>query len=345
LCGLLLAEPAWGQAVAQPRAATVAVSSPELSLVVSGECPERGALAAELVPLLHRWRLREGASFDAAAVHTTAVVTDDGASLRVEVIDTVRRVDETRRDCSERARIAAVLIAMALEPPLVSAGGGKASSPTDEPATRASSRAVAGPTGTLQEAAKPGMDTRVPQGSEAGTRPPEAVADGDVAVELSAMVSLGLGEDAVGHSVGPLLGLRIRRGTWAVRTGVGLVVAAELELDEGSAHMTRIPTDISVGYVMQRDGWSLEPSLGLALDPFLVEGEALADANRELRLDVGPRATLQASVGSSTVRGLGALRVAWFPRTYELVVNPAGAVGTTPSFWLELSLGARFGID
>src|SRR6478752_5526888 len=84
LCGLLLAEPAWSQSAAPSSAASVAASPPVLSLVVSGDCPARAALSAELVPLLHRWRLGENASSGRAS--TSAVVTDDGASLRVEVL-------------------------------------------------------------------------------------------------------------------------------------------------------------------------------------------------------------------------------------------------------------------
>jgi hypothetical protein len=109
--------------------------------------------------------------------------------------------------------------------------------------------------------------------------------------------------------------------------------------------MTRIPLDVGFGYVMAQGSWTLEPAFGIALDPFFVEGDDLSGASRELRLDVGPRATLQASLGSSLVSGLASLRAAWFPRTYELVVNPAGTVGNTPDFWLEMTLGARFGLN
>ncbi len=345
--GLLLAEPAWGQVAASPSGAAVAPSTPTLSLVVSGECPGRAALATELGPLLHRWRLQEGMASGSAS--TTAVVTDEGARIRVEVLDTVRHVDETRRDCGERARIGAVLIAMALEPPLV-AGGNIDSGPSSPKhaalrETDTTDHSPTAPNAAAAEASRPSDAHEAGDSSAADLGQGGSGALIDFAVELSAMVSFGLGPDPVGPGVGPFVAVRGIRGPWAAYYAAAFVPAQELDLDEGRAHMTRIPMDVGVGYVMEQGGWTLEPALGIALDPFFLEGDDLSGASRELRLDVGPRATLQASLGSHWVRGLASLRAAWFPRTYELIVNPAGTVGNTPGFWLEMTLGARFGLN
>ena len=291
-------------------------------------------------------------------------MVDEGSSLRVEIRGTVREVDEAKRDCGERARIAAVLIAMALEPPLVSPSDSSKASSTSAPsgsaqgsaapgggaqgAAGAASSASTANDGSAGDLSQPRDGTRAVDGAEDASETAAPSGEDDpieLAVELSALVSFGLGTDPVGASVGPLLALRGARGPWTARAAVGLLPSQELTLGEGSAHMTRLPMDIGVGYAMELDGWSLEPALGIALDPFFVEGSDLAASSREVRLDVGPRATLQASLGSSAVRGLAALRAAWFPRTYELVVNPTGTIGTTPGFWLELTFGARFGLD
>ncbi len=280
-----------------------------VTLLLQGECPRREAVARELGPLLRHFHIAKPEASAAAAIVT---VTDEGRSFSLQVLDTKRRIEDEALDCDERARIAAVLIAMALEP-------------------------AQGPLEDVKPAVKPA--TSGPAPAVESVDPPI-----EVSAELSAMAGFGFAVDGVGRGIGPLVGLRVGRGAWAVRLGAGLFPSEEHRFDAALVTLRRFPMDLGVAHAFGADDWSIEPALGVAFDPFTVEVEGLAAPNREVRLDVGPRATLQISSGSTSVRAIAALRATWFPRPYELVVNPTGQVGTTAEYRLELALGLRLNL-
>jgi hypothetical protein len=281
-----------------------------VDLVLRGACPRAGDVAHELAPLLRHFHVAASGAGEGVA---TAIVADEGKSFSIEVLDTVRRVEDETHDCVERARIAAVLIALALEP---------ATSPFED------KRALERP----QEPAAPApVET-----------PPSLV---EMSVELGVMAGFAAADDGVVPGIGALAGFRAGNRRWASRLGIGYLPEEEHHFGSALVTLTRFPSDLAVSYAIRFEDFMIEPALGLALDPFLVNVEGLAQSSRELRLDVGPRAMLSIASGSKAVSALAMLRAAWFPRPYELVVKPTGEVGKTPELRVELALGLRFDLD
>ena len=92
---------AWGA-----QAQTVGLSGPEAG------CPGVALLRRELPRALQRHELARPGASAAIAVR----VTDQGASYEVEVDGRRTRYHDPRRRCDERARSAAVFVALVLEP-------------------------------------------------------------------------------------------------------------------------------------------------------------------------------------------------------------------------------------
>lgn len=304
------AEPAPDPAPRTEPHAAPAAEKP-LLLVARGQCPNAEAAAQHLAPLLRRHRLVATAEGDASVA---AHLSDEGARFRVEVESTDRLVDEPLRDCLERARIAAVLIAMALEPPIIVSEEPSPPAPTPPPQ----------PPAPRSDASRVTFD-----------------------VEAYALLAFGVDPGSVGPAVGPLVALRGGLDGWFARYSLGYVFARELTVSAGSATLARLPMDLTVGYSWPFDPFALEASLGLAADPLFVSAAGLENSQDEVRFDVGPRAALATSVGPRSLKGVAVARAAWFPRNYELSANRPGQaeparIGETPSLWLELALGLRF---
>src|SRR5262245_2671908 len=82
-------------------------------LVVRGECPDEAAVRAALSGVLPATRLDPPPASAGAA---TVEISDLGARYRVTVGAETRHLDDPLRDCGERARALAVVVAMALDP-------------------------------------------------------------------------------------------------------------------------------------------------------------------------------------------------------------------------------------
>src|SRR3954467_11327936 len=92
-----------------------AASPPPIRLQVSGACPSATALATSLVPLVSGRAVLDGPATDPSA--TVVMLEDLGSSYRITVSGRARDLRDEARDCDERAGEAAVLLALALEPP------------------------------------------------------------------------------------------------------------------------------------------------------------------------------------------------------------------------------------
>jgi hypothetical protein len=274
-------------------------------------CPDRESVAAELAPALaHKLPGADPLPSDFRLV-------DLGAAFEVTVAGQTRRYADPSRDCAERARDAAVFVALMLNPP------------------------------TLQllpaEPAPPAVSTVAPP------PPPETVSSRWAAVALALRYddaagggNAALGGGAVGGELRGAIGYR----------GLGLVAAAgALSPTDGkigavSVRQQRFPCSLAV-LVRRRIAKDVElrGAGGVSLTPVTLRGPTLATSVPATRLDSGAllAAELWTIAWSGRVAPFLSLHAEYFPRAYSIDVAPLGSIGSTAPFQLGLSVGVALG--
>ncbi|HEY3352733.1 MAG TPA: hypothetical protein VGQ83_05760, partial [Polyangia bacterium] len=121
-------------------AAAAAAGAPIVHVAGAPEgCPAPRALRAALARLLPAARLVEDESEPSAV---TVRIEDGGAMFRIAIGAGWREVRDPARDCAERARVAAVLVVLALAPPAIGEPAVTAPPPAAAPPPVAASRAA-----------------------------------------------------------------------------------------------------------------------------------------------------------------------------------------------------------
>lgn len=302
-------------------ASSVRAAPPERLIWVGGaSCPSASALGAELAPLLPHTELivegepaRGAAVSEARSAEARLLVEDEGESFSVSLPGDVRRFDDAGRDCAERARAAAVFVALRLDPPELEA----ASPSVEDPAA--------------PESQPPEVDPlRVRSQLELG--PFLLVAP---AAEITAPAPLG--------------GLALRY-FYGARVGLSVGLAASLP---GTLHYPSLdvralwfPLDVGARVQLLQGEHELSLDVGVALTFFVVRGEELPEAEEHLRVELGGRLGLIYHYWFTPRWGIlaGAQALA-FPRPYRFVVEPGSLVGSTPSAWFGGSFGVAFRFD
>lgn len=283
-----------------------------LAVSADGQCPRAERVQRQLEPLLSETTILVGPRLETE----TASVADRGQEFSVKVRHVERVIRDPARDCEERARIAAVFIALVVDPPLPPTRDSGATEPPPsphpvarpEPPPKAPAPVVATMAG-VTAAWAPGRDGRRPWG------------------------------------VGPVLRFLVGRPAWDVSLAAAFVSPAELDLKRGAVRLTRVPFDLSGSLVF--GGFRLRGVVGagVAGDLLHLAGADLARARSTVRLDVGLRSHLGLRVLlGSGIWGVAETSATFFPRPYEFEVPPSGVVGQTPSVWLAASVGALFEI-
>ena len=280
--------------------------------VAEGACPDAAQLEQALQPLLE-----QGVTlvFEATASTTRrASVIDSGQQYAIEIDGERREVEDTRRDCVERARVAAVFIALNMQAPAAKPEPPKEPEPEPEPA---------------------------PEAPEAPPLPP------GLGVSLFA-----LGEhstDAARTTFGAGASLFYIDAPFRFELGAGVLAPIELELDprddiRGRARLLRVPLALTASYLLRLWSFELGPTLGLALDVLHIEGggEGIERPQTELRLSPGLLAGADLHLWLSRYVGLVLrLQTRAFPVVYRFEVEPAGSLGEAPRLWLSGQLGAE----
>lgn len=305
---------AGGPAIGAPAAAAVEVEA-------VGTCPAREAVATALSPLLGRE--------PAAPLSAAPRVVDLGEGFEVFAAGQRGRYTDTARDCSERARIAAVFIGLALNPPAF-----ETPPPPPPPSV------VVPP---------PEQPPTVVASPEPPLGPDETAAPLWAAVGLSARVDgSSLGNDPADTKVVAGGELRAAIG----RRWLGIVATAGV-LSPTTARFTTVPVrqqrfPVSVGLTATAGaagGFQLAGDLAAVLVPFTSRGQGLESSTSELRLDAGARLALALRFPKVANRAVlfSELHAEVFPRPYHLDVDPIGPIGNTSRLWLGAAVGAWFG--
>jgi hypothetical protein len=277
--------------------------------VTPNACPDAALLQQKLSPLAtgDGGFVVSGDAFDRAG-QERATVRDLGGSYVIEIDGLRRELVDGARDCVERARVAAVLIALnskqATPPKVVPAP--ETPAPLEPPRLRL---------GML------------------------LFGEGAYASE-TARAAPGVGAGVwLQHR-----GLRLALTTAVVAsTAVDLEPTGAVR---GSVALMRLPLVLSASYLWSAGRLQLGPTLGLDVDVLRLRGVDVVRPQTALRVNPGVLVGADANVRlTSALSGVLRLGLDVFPRAYNLSVDPIGRLGRTPRLWLgaELGLAWRFG--
>jgi hypothetical protein len=289
-------------------ASSRAAHARELRLTATTECPAAAKVA-------HALR-RLGRAVDEGDPSAALVeIIDRGPSYEVRIGELQRTVADQRRNCEDRARSAAVVIALLLD------------LPPREPAP-----------------VEPTVRSLPPQ---AWPDPPKTAVPPprrrSLALDLEVAGAVQLAPDSRGPPLSEGADLRIAFGAGYLGAVIGVsgMSPATLDLGEGTlATVTRLSIDLGLRLAWRRRSVELDLDAGLFAAFLFIAGTSFAHNAKATRLDPGGRVSGAVRVWLTRRIALSlsaALEVSFRPE--NLVVNPDGTVGTTPRMWLGPSLG------
>jgi hypothetical protein len=301
--------------------ASVAEAAPSVRIDGPADaCPAPRALRAAVARLLPGVVLTDDAGDEQAVV---VRIEDEGAAYVVAIATQRHELRDPARDCVERARAAAVLVVMALQPPAVAEA---ASRPAAAPATRPASV----PTPPV-----------VPRPAPAPRR--RALVTLDVGAAAAAALP-GKRNDA-GATGGAAVRLNVGR-RFGAALGVGGLAPVTLDLPQGRARVTRVPVDLDAFAALPIGRFDLLFALGLAAAVVSVEGQGFPVPVSATRADLGLHAGVAVRWWRwGRVAPYAAVEAELLPVPYDLAVAGRGTVGSTPRWWLRLVLGLTVSLD
>ena len=313
----VLASPAEaGRAVhaeAVPAPAVAPSNAPNNAQKTEGEqtsgCPTRESVAAALSPALAHIR----PNLD--PLPSDFRVTDLGDAFEVAVGRQVQRYADAARDCTERARVAAVFVALAMNPPSL----------------------------------EPPRPPPVPPPAVQRPQPPPAREPDrnwlSVGVAARLDGAVGGGSDATsGATAGGELDVAFGKGAFGIAASAGVVTSTQNTIASVTVTQQRFPCSLSATF-RRRASAHLEigADLGAALTPFTLHGQGLDMTLPVTRFDAGARLAVGLRVAAwPALAPFANLHVEYFPRTYEIAVAPLGNIGTTAPLQIGLSVGVAF---
>jgi hypothetical protein len=282
-------------------------AGPRATLGVAGDehaCPSPSQVATVLRSLLRETNV---VTTKSASSSDDVSLSDDGSQFRVTVAGRSREFDDAQRDCTERARHAAVFVALVLDPPLVA-------DPIVESAPPPAEKPAAPIVSSREHAA---IDLEL--GSFFQASP--------AAAERSAALAGGVE----------------MRGRWGQR----IYVAGGVGASPGSLRFADIdtrawwfPIDLAVGAAYRSSSFEVAGDFGPSMTVLSIAAENLTRATNNVRLDLGARLSLGARFWLSEKIALSVSTQGTFiPRPYRLVIEGEGDVGATPGVWWGGTIG------
>ena len=273
-----------------------------LAITVSGVCPSREAVMVAIADVLVDAKILAGEAGPALGV----VVNDDGVSYRVEAGGASRTFVDALIRCDERARKVAVVVALALEPPVVEIAAAHAVAPAISVAVVLAAPDTA-----------PGM--QIETGGIVETAP-------------------GTGNDRINKGIDLRLGLGRSNPRFVI--GAELVEPMMLDVVGGRARVQRVPIDLALRSRLGGDRLAAMLELGPRFVVQSTDGVDVMSSVHAVRLEVGAR--IAAGLEAWPSRSYGTyLQVQgdYVPRPSRFTLPNMGVVGEMPSLWVGASLG------
>ena len=287
-----------------------AAAEPDLAPLIAGAstCPRPDLVLAELAMLLPPERL--GPRLRALAGPPPVVeLVDLGVPFQVVVAGRVREYRDERRDCTHRARVAAVFVALTIDPASIA----MPSPPPPPPAT-------------VSEAAPP----PAPMPPPAGLR-----------LDVAAALDAGVGSaDRVAHP-GVALRLALGRGPLAFVAGAIALLPVDTSVGGVSLRQWRLPFDAGIRASLGGGRFASYGELGLGAAVVSETARDLASGGSGTAVEIGARAAVGVRTnGASRFAPFVALHAELIPSPAEIYALPRGAAGHTPYVWIGASAGA-----
>lgn len=301
-------------------AAAAQAPAPSAAPTATSTCPQPEAVWAEFGTLVPSERFAQylkplaGGPMRAAAARPLEIV-DLGSRYRVIAAGRVREYRDDRRDCADRARVAALFVALALDPANASFGTEAPPDPAPAPAP--------------PPAPLPSVGAREPRDSR---------------LDLGASMNLGSRDGQRIIQFGGGLRLALGRGPFAIVIGVLVPLPVDTEVGGIRIREWRIPVDL--GLRVRVADRLLEPyaELGLTAAVVSARGLDLATSASARAIELGPYATAALRLfAGSRVAPFVALRAEWIPEPLAVKAAPSGVVGHDPRLWVGLTAGASVG--
>ena len=273
--------------------------------MVVGECPGWGTLSTALAPLLGK--------IASAAPTLPPRVTDLGEHFEVVVAGQSGLYFDINRDCAERARIAAVFIAMVLT------------------------------TTTVHAAAPQSVLPAAPQPSPS-VSPSNRWTAASLAARCDA-TSSGSSPSPVGLACGGELGVALGRSHYGGFLSAGVLASTVTRFASVPVRVQRFP--LALGVVTARDlraGWWIGAHVGAALAVLRIQGEGLDTGGPALRFDPGARIGVSLRLPTAWRGWAPAVAVhgEYFPRAYQIDVAPLGTIGSLGRYSVGVAAGVSY---
>jgi hypothetical protein len=302
-----------GAAVVLLAPAVFAAPPPSLRMV--GEetaCPTPAQVVAVLRRLLPRTKV---IAETGSAAPADAAITDEGTQYRVTIAGQERFFVDGARQCAERARHAAVFVALVLDPPLVPgpAEPTPAAPPTPPPSPPPSERPAA-------------------------VSPPPTLGALDFTLGTVLQVAPAAGDRRTTVAAGVMAWARAKRG-FHLALGTGVLRGA-FQFDDIAADAWWVPIHLAAGITYETEPWEVGAEVGPSATILSVRGRELEQAESQVRVEWGGRASAFSRFWFSKnfalyLAGEALVR----PSTYALLIQPQGPIGFTPGLWLGGSAG------
>jgi hypothetical protein len=276
-----------------------------LRVVAAGNCPSGLIVTQELRRLFPAITVTTAVDL---ASEGDAVVQEQPGGFVVTLSEFRRYFDDPAGRCAERAQMAAVFIAIALDPPRFPSPPAEAPPPAPPPASGAPPSRFDLELGPVLQVA-PGASTR--------------------------NVPLALGG-----------GGRLRWGkTVSLSLGAAVWSSTEIHYPQADARALWLPLDLGVRVMRSGDIWDAGAEASLVVAPVRLEGANLPLSAGGWRAEIGARGAALARWWLANRVGVFAGSYAvMMPRPYTLRVVGVGEVGNTPRLWLGAQVGVTFRI-
>lgn len=311
------------------RAALVPLAAigqwPSVAGAAQGGCPSREATLDALELLLDEGALTE-------QERTQISVVDEGKQFTVAFDQDQRTYVDRTRNCPERARTAAVFIALARHP------AGKSEESTSKKIN-----------GEDQPPAPARPDTQTQGNSAASPEPRATAARGKhassepevnhFALELGALLGTGVGGTAAAAEWGGQLRLIYDWGTLGFGGGIAATRSGAFDVGNLPLNQSRRALDVA----LRCNGQMVGMGVALEFGPSLTElqwtptrSQSAGTARWIPGLQADAKLT---ALGRATFSPYIGVLAQWSPYRVPLAIEPTGVVGHASAVWLALSLG------
>lgn len=281
---------------------------PEPSTIIRGDsaCPKPDAVWAEVTTLVPHEHLDERIR-DLLASAPPIEIMDLGPRYRLIAAGRVREYRDDVRDCAHRAHVAAVFVALVLDP---------AAFLPPPPVVAAMPAAVASPPARTYT----------------------------VHVELGAAIGTGASADRPAL-LGAALHLAFGRGSLALVVGATAAPPVETTVNGLRVRALRAPADVGLRARLAAGWVDVSGDVGVTLALVSERALDLATSTSRATTEIGARAAVGLRFsGTARVAPFVAAYAEVIPRPTDLFALPRGVVGHTPSVWIGALAGASLGL-